>query len=251
MKLIELIERIPKPRGKKNLVLACLYFLQHVENREIIQAKDILHVLKKQVRTSSVERADVVLRACGAKVYQNPDSSWILTETGKESIEEILGISSVLTEVKVKIENLLPQIIDADDRKYIEESVKCLKVSALRGAVVMGWIATIQNICKKIERYKDDKNPQAKGLDVFINTYRRKHLKAKSVADAKELSEEIKDSEILAACLEMRIFDKSEYKNLSQALSLRNDCGHPANYFPEEHKVNAFYEDVIKIVLSK
>jgi hypothetical protein len=45
------------------------------------------------------------------------------------------------------------------------------------------------------------------------------------------------------------VFDRSEKKQLKQALDLRN-CGHPVKYKPGERKVSSFIEDVINVVFT-
>ena len=50
--------------------------------------------------------------------------------------------------------------------------------------------------------------------------------------------------------MDLSIFDKSEKRQLGQALDLRNDCGHPVKYKPGEKKVSSFIEDVTSIVFT-
>jgi len=60
----------------------------------------------------------------------------------------------------------------------------------------------------------------------------------------------VKDSTTLLAAKDLGILDKNQKDTLTEALNLRNRCGHPGKYRPGVKKVSAFVEDVTSIVFA-
>ncbi|NTV45426.1 MAG: hypothetical protein HGB11_02630, partial [Chlorobiales bacterium] len=247
--LVEFLDPVKK-ESSKQIVLYCLYYLQFNLFQTSIKASEITDALKKS-HITRVKNVGVTLRQNIPYVEQLENSNWRLTKTGKKEVEKAIKPSSILEEAKKKVTIATAGIIDEKEKNYIEESLKCLEANALRGAVIMAWIATMHNISVKIENFSDSNFPNVKGLIIFLNTLKQTKPNSKPVKDSKELREKHEDYEILEICYKMRIFDKSQWKRLKEALDLRNDCGHPTDYIPKEHKVNSFLEDIIEIVLSK
>ncbi len=55
---------------------------------------------------------------------------------------------------------------------------------------------------------------------------------------------------LLLAANDLGLFDKNEKDTLTEALNLRNRCGHPSKYRPGVKKVSAFVEDITSIVFA-
>jgi hypothetical protein len=59
------------------------------------------------------------------------------------------------------------------------------------------------------------------------------------------------DSDALAIVylLFLMYLDDTEYKHLKGALDLRNGCGHPTGYQPDPVRLQAYYADIMQLVL--
>lgn len=146
------------------------------------------------------------------------------------------------TEIETKsLENSFNHIQNDNEKSYILESLKCLKARAPRASVVFSWNAAIKNIHSRCLLFDH----------TLLNTALLKHFRNAQTVKSIDDFESIKDRYVLEACHTLGLFDKSEKNVLIGCLDLRNQCGHPGNYMPDEIRVAAFLEDLYKIVFSK
>jgi hypothetical protein len=133
---------------------------------------------------------------------------------------------------------LATKIADLVARNYVDEAIKCLSVGALRAAVVFLWAGAIRSL-----------QEEAVSSNVAnLNTAITKHdPKARTVAKIEDFAY-IKDAIALLALQDLGIIDKGERATLSEALDLRNRCGHPTRYVPGAKKASSFIEDLVGIV---
>jgi hypothetical protein len=143
-------------------------------------------------------------------------------------------------DISAKLRTDVLKIVDEDEREYIEEALKCLRVEAYRGAVLMGWAATMSNIHRKIDEA---------GLGKFNKKCKEFMKKPRPVRQRSDL-QYYRDSDILLAAEGMGLFDRNVRAALKRHLDLRNDCGHPGQVNPQIHVVNAFFEEIIQYVLG-
>jgi len=141
-----------------------------------------------------------------------------------------------------KIESLVMSIEDYNTRDYLTESISCLRNGAKRAAVILIWNACMHRIRTNLFDNSDLKQ---------LNTELRKiFTKAKEIKTYKDF-EYIKDETTLILSANMKQIDKFQKDILiDNCLLLRNKCGHPSDYSPEEFRVKAFIEDVINILFK-
>lgn len=154
-------------------------------------------------------------------------------------------ITLTVKEISETLHKKVLYIVDADERQYIEEAIRCLHppVLAFRAAVLMGWTAAIYHLRKKVEYM---------GYSNFNTAFQKVYpqSKRKPVNHFYDL-EDYKDIELLEVCEKLRLYDKAVKKRLLSWLDLRNGCGHPTDVIPEIHIVKAFFEEIIEYVLTK
>ena len=132
------------------------------------------------------------------------------------------------------------KIADPVVKGFVEESVTCLKVGALRAAIVFLWAGVVRTLQEKVI---------LKGVgnvNAAIQVHDSKARQVKTVDDFQY----IKDKTFLLAAEGVGVVDKAERTTLEDALKLRNNCGHPNNYNPGPAKAKSFIEDVTGIVWS-
>lgn len=132
---------------------------------------------------------------------------------------------------------MISKIPTEDEKDYFNEAAKCLKVGALRAAVILIWEAAIRNIQQRCLKYQTS-------LNQALKTH---YPKAKQVDSIEDFAY-IKESLVIEASNDIGIFDKNEKATLKDCLDLRNHCGHPSNYSPGTQKVMAYIEDIVRIL---
>jgi hypothetical protein len=185
MTLVEFVAPL-KEGTHRDRILAVLYFAHRYENQNALTADQIKQLLKK-ARVASWTKVNVpdVISKSGHYV-DSPGTEgnkrlWGLTPSGTGYIQELLNLPSAEPEIEHDIGSLsilLKKITDKQTKSYIDESVKCLQVNALRACVVFLWagaIRTIQNnllkfpfpdLNKALQKH-DPKARQVKTIDHF------------------------------------------------------------------------------------
>ena len=247
MTLVEFIAPILK-KPHRDKILAILYFSQRYKSVESLAVDDI----RKELKSSRVKGhnkinvADVLNKAGHYVDSPGLDGSkrlWKITDSGNQYIRNLLGLPASDPEIEHDVSsltNLLSKIKNKEIRDYINESLKCLTINALRACIVFLWTGAIRTIQEKLlTKSKIDLNAAIKKHDP----------KARDVNRIDHFAY-IKDKTTLLAAVELGILDKNEKGILEEALNLRNKCGHPGKYKPGPKKVSSYIEDVVNIVFT-
>jgi len=142
-----------------------------------------------------------------------------------------------------KIEKLIMGLDSPKERDYLIEALSCMQVGALRASVLLIWNACLYNIRQKCIDLNEFKklNEEAK----------KQYNKAKQIKKIEDFEHLTDKTTIIVSC-NIGVFTKFQKDILiDSCLSLRNKCGHPSDYSPEEFAVKAFIENIIKIVFEK
>lgn len=227
--------------------LAVLLYAEMYEEATYLTTAEVSHYLidARVPRARNINVSGALLRGrhfVDSVVGDSRNRTWHLTASGETYIRNRLGISPDDYEVVNNAGSLraaATKIQDEIVRGYIDESIKCLEVGALRAAIVFMWSGTIrilQETC--ISSYS------TKQIDAALQVH---DPKAKSVTRIESFAS-IKDVTQLLLFRELGMFDKGQWTTLGEALSLRNRCGHPTNYKPGIKKASSFVEDLLSIV---
>jgi hypothetical protein len=232
----------------QNRILAILYFRERYEQKTSLTVDEIRQALKgaRVKRWSKVNVADV-LNKCGhladTSGVQRNKRAWSLTDSGREHVRQLLGLPKADVEVEHDVgtlEELVANVAAPDVREYLDEALRCLQVGALRACVVFVWTAGIRTI---------QVTAMAKGSNAVTAAIQKHDQKARVVKDVDDFAH-IKDATTLLIAKDLGILDKHQKDALTEALNLRNRCGHPGKYRPGVKKVSAFVEDVTSIVFA-
>ncbi len=247
MTLVEFIAPLSK-KTHQDRILAVLYYRERYEQKTALTVDEIRQGLKnaRSKGWAKVNVADVLSKS-GALVHtgrlQGKRRLWNLTDSGREQIRTLLGLPEADVEIEHDVgtlENLVSKITDPDVRDYLEEALKCLQVGALRACTVFAWAAAIRTIQTSLI---------AKGPAALSAAIQKHDPKARPVNTLDDFAH-IKDATSLLAAKDLGVLDKNEKDTLTEALNLRNRCGHPGKYRPGIKKVSAFVEDITSIVFA-
>jgi hypothetical protein len=244
--LVEFIAPLKK-RSQRDQCLAVLYFVERYKDSKAQTSAEIRTTLgqARVPRAAKINVADVMARS--GHYVDAPTSNehghklWQLTDSGREYVRGILGLPQEQPEIEADVSaltTLAGSITDPVVRGFVDEAILCLRVGALRAAVVFLWtgaIRTIQDEC------------MAHGAPALNTALTRHDSRAKHVGKIEDFAS-IKDSLTLLAARDLAIVDKGEWQTLDEALGLRNRCGHPTRYKPGIKKASSFIEDVLNIV---
>jgi len=171
---------------------------------------------------------------------EGPQGAWAITGTGEELIRRLLRLSGgeqAENDVST-LEGIVERLGDENVRDYIEEAIKCLAAGALRASVVFLWSGAVHTIRETMWSNNSTRDIEA----ALVKHNQRSKFKKKGDF------EYVNDALLIDAAVELEVVDRSEKKRLSEALDLRNDCGHPVKYRPGPNKVRSFIEDITNIV---
>jgi len=247
MTLVEFLA--PLKQGKQgDLVLAVLYYCERYEQQPSLTIDNIRKRLKG-ARIPGAQRMNIadVLNKSGELADTNGLAGtrrlWNLTTSGKERVRTLLGLPANEPEIEhdvATLTTLISKVSDDDIRCYFEEALKCLQVNALRACVVFVWVATARSVQVKV---------LSKGAAAVTAAVQKYDPKARTIAKIDDFAY-VKESVLLLAAAHLGFFDKNEKDTLTEALNLRNRCGHPSKYRPGIKKVSAFVEDLTSIVFA-
>lgn len=247
MTLVEFLAPLSK-KTHQDRILAVLYYRERYEQKTALTVDEARQGLKgaRVKGWAKVNVADVLSKS-GSLVdtsgLQGKRRLWNLTDSGREHVRKLLGLPQADVEVEHDVgtlEDLVAKVADADVRGYLDEAVRCLQVGALRACTVFVWVAAIRTI---------QSGMIAKGSAAVTAAIQKHDPKARAVKSLDDFAH-IKDVTTLLAAKELGIVDKNQKDTLTEALNLRNRCGHPGKYRPGVKKVSAFVEDVTSIVFA-
>jgi len=247
MTIVEFLH--PIIRGPvRDLCLAILYFEQRYGGKDALTVQELRAALRRAhiPRINNINLAGI-LGKMAPFVYVVDKKGhaflWSITSTGQRHIRSLLGLPEADAEIEhdvSSLEKLLTSISDKDMTDYINESIKCLSIGALRAATVFLWAGAVRKIQEEVIAYR------AQDVNTAIIKYDPKARKIKRIDDLSY----IKESTLLFTAQELGLFDKNQRGVLEDALELRNKCGHPGKYKPGPKKVSSFIEDVVGIVFT-
>jgi site-specific recombinase XerD len=142
----------------------------------------------------------------------------------------------------IRLSKKVLQLSNEDEKEYLLEAIQCFETNALRAGIVLTWIAAIRNLQNKLLKHHS-----LHSINVAIQKHVRDPKPIRSIADFSYILEGV---QLKAAC-DLGEIDKNEKIVLEGCLDLRNNCGHPGKYRPEEFKALAFLEDLLTIIFDK
>ncbi len=247
MTVVEFLHPL-KGGAVRDICLGAMYFAQRYDRKNELTVEELRALLKRArvPRAAKLNLADILGKSAphvDAAGKRGNRFLWTLTPSGQERVRSLLGLPEAEVEIEHDVSSLatlLDSISNAEVSDYLHESIKCLSVGALRAAVVFLWAGAIRQI---------QQDSIACGVG-NVNAAVQKHdSKSRTIRKLDDLAY-IKESTLLLASQDLGLFDKNQRGVLTDALNLRNKCGHPGKYKPGPKKVSSFMEDVINVVFA-
>lgn len=222
--------------------LATLYYFKHEKDVPEMTTGEVKAALvKAQIPRARKANLSDVLAKLVPWVDRVPQGRWKITASGEERVRAWLHLEDdALTEDVGSLGRLSHGLEDEVTRDYVDEAIACLRTEARRAAVVFLWAGVVHEIRERIWSTASKKE-----IEAALQTHNPKARFRK-----KDDFSLVKDSTLIELSGDLSIFDKSERKRLTEALNLRNDCGHPVKYKPGEKKVSSFIEDLLQVVFG-
>jgi len=234
--------------SQRDLVLAVMYYLKRYEDMSAITTADIKKAFTaaKHAKGKKIQHAAVLNQA--VPYVESPGAReeryllWSLTDTGERRVRELLSLPAADAEVEhdvTALTKLAAKVPDQDVRDYIEEAISCLRVGALRASVVFLWTGAVATLRDELWALGVRKvEPQVK------------KYQPKTDFKKKDDFAHVKDVNLIEVAENLGRFDKGEKQIMLQALTVRNQCGHPGKYSIGEKKISSFIEDIVGIVFT-
>lgn len=244
MTLVEFLHPV-KNNSNRDRCLAILYYKLRYENVVSLTAEEIRKALEhsRLPRGTNVNVADVLAKS-GALV-DSPGSRgqallWRITDAGKKHIRDLMKLPETDPEVEhdvSELNNLLASLKDPIVKAFVQESVNCLRIGALKAAIVLLWAGAVRTIQERTF---------ARGI-AQVNAEMQKHdPKARTIKKVEDF-QYIREEALLLVAEGVGVLDKTTRGILHTSLQTRNGCGHPNNYNPGPAKAKSFIEDVAGI----
>ena len=238
-----------KNKSVRKISLAVLYFALRYENTESLTVEDVKGMIKrgrlakaaKSNIADALSKSAPYVETCGKKDNR---LLWRLTSTGEKFVRQILELPEHDVEVQHDISSLdalLKNIGHEYSRAFVEEALTCLKVNALRAAIVFLWAGAIRIIQEGVMK------KGVKKVNAALSKYESNPRAVKKIDDLSYF----KDSTLLLVAQELGLFDKNERSVLQGALDLRNKCGHAGKYSPGPKRASSFIEDLMTVVFCQ
>ena len=177
--------------------------------------------------------------------------SYALAMPGLNEVETYLGVKAKPeTEVDTLLKSAIPylekviaKLSDANQRKFLAESIACLGVDAKRATVIMTWACIISHL------YEYILGAHLAGFNAALQ--RRTDRFSRIAVVVYDDFSDIPESVFIEVCRSAKIISNDVRKILEEKLGIRNTCAHPSGVEVHKTKVINLIEDLVDNVLSK
>lgn len=246
---VEFLKPLKNQRLPTKALAAAFYLVEH-QNADVVTTSDVMSLFKsvrdKNSASANVSQAFV---GCANSGYlyntgqkRGREILWAITDTGKAHIRELLGIVDEAGPLDAEIKELTllaNTLTNEDVRDYLKESIACLKVPALRAALVFLWAGAIWTVQEWL---------MAKPLNK-VNDEIKRHQKTRDVKTIDDFAF-VNDNVTLLVARDLGLWDKGQHTMVEHALDLRNQCGHPSRYKLLPSRCKSVIEELIILVFN-
>jgi hypothetical protein len=231
-------------RGEvKNLHRDWLPISGRLESEDVLGREPVARV------NSTWDRLRRLAEAKSPKAHYRTALRTLITDLETAVLHPLIKRSGFQT-LGSRVRPLIAAVTDPKLVSYLDESVTCASNNCVRAAVLLAWCAAASQIQSKLlaiglpqveaafERMRLDQGP-------LFRSFNRSY-KFTSAPDLQE----VPDAQLILLCRFLGWSDDSQYKQLRGCLDLRNACGHPGEYIPDAVKLQAYYADLVQLVLG-
>lgn len=164
--------------------------------------------------------AGTVRRAMDARVGGNPS---------------VIAVSKLLSDLPTKVPNVA-------ERDFLNEALSCYKVKAYRAAIVMAWNLAYDHLMGWLLA-------DTARLDQLNDGIKKRFPNLKVVIAARDDFDELKESQLIAACRTARLLNKNVVDILDAKLTRRNSVAHPSTIVVTQAQADDTITDLVNNVV--
>jgi len=259
MTLQEFLSRAGNIRdySRKSLVLLFAYYLR--------QYKGVLEFTSKEIKEHFIQaplKAPSDLTSLLRQMARGRNSPLMKARKAgtfalaMQGLNEVEAYFSAKEQPEVEVDAFLntaipylkkavSKVSDANQRRFLAESIACLGVDAKRASIIMTWAAIVAHLYDYALENK-------RRLAEFNSALKRRSDKYNKVVITKyDDFTDIPESVFIEVCRSAKIINNDVRKILEEKLGIRNTCAHPSGVEVHKTKVVNFVEDLVDNVIVK
>ncbi len=165
--------------------------------------------------------------------------------TVRESLDAKYGdVQSTIAVAKL-LSDLPSKVPGIEERVFLEEVIRCLKVRAFRATVVMAWNLAFDHLLRWLLA-------DTQRLATFNARIPVKYPKKPPIVISKfEDFEELKEREVMEVCNSASLLSSGIFKILKEKLDRRNTAGHPSAVDVLQYQAEDTIQDMVNNVVLK
>jgi hypothetical protein len=151
---------------------------------------------------------------------------------------EILSIHETSPSRMVLLDRTYKELQELSPKQdeLLRQSLRCIENNLYRASHILAWTA-LMDLVESTLAFNDFK--------------KLKLLRPKwDFSSLDELREEISEFQVIEACKDLSVVNKSEMRVLHGFLSKRNLCAHPSDFFPDYNQTLGYFADILNMIKS-
>ena len=162
---------------------------------------------------------------------------------GLDEVERYLKDEPQIQRGTEMLKNLLPKILDKNQRIFLGEAITCAERGLKRASIIMTWLFVMD--------YMQEFIIANKKIEFITALSRRSDANRLPQINTKDNFEDMKESVFIEIMRSAGIMTAGVFKILKEKLDIRNTCAHPSDVFIHESKVVNFIEDLVENIVLK
>lgn len=169
---------------------------------------------------------------------------YVLERNRRSEIAALLGAPVVVPKSASNLARLSEKLLSPNERKFLEEAIRCFEVGAYRAAVILAWMLTIDHL------YEFVLSNELTAFNSAISKVTDKRVRVTSVKRKDDFSD-IPDGIFISVCRSGGIISNDVRKILETKLGIRNSSAHPSEITISRLKAEEFIDDLVSNVVLK
>lgn len=231
--------------GKADQVRHLAWFLHSVVGKDRVvtgDLRDCYHQL--HLEPPNISHYLSYLADGKARSFIRDKRGFRLEGNWRHKLNDILREEDETITVRGLLSDLVPEITDPDERKFLEEALRCYSVRAFRATVVMAWNLAYAHFRRTI--YTD---PQK--LSDFNKTIPIRYSKSTVQINRADDFDELKEFEAIDVAQTAKIISKNVAEIMRDKLKHRNRAAHPSSIEITQPQADDVVTDLVNNVILK
>ncbi len=153
-------------------------------------------------------------------------------------VQSTIAVTKLLTDLPSKVPGI-------EERAFLEEVIRCLKVRAFRATVVMAWNLALDHLLRWV--LADALRLAKFNARIPVRYSKKSGLTITKFEDFEELTER----EMIEVCSSAGLVSSGQFKILKDKLDRRNTAGHPSAVEVAQYQAEDTIQDLVNNVILK